>query len=69
MAAAYAFHVAENQPFVDGNKRTAMACAILFLCNSHLDTLFPFAVALTGFQNESVSPDTGASAMEFKIAK
>jgi death-on-curing protein len=31
MAAAYAFHVAENQPFVDGNKRTAVACAIMFL--------------------------------------
>lgn len=31
MAAAYAFHVAENQPFIDGNKRTAMACAIMFL--------------------------------------
>ena len=26
MAAAYAFHIAENQPFVDGNKRTALAC-------------------------------------------
>lgn len=24
MAAAYAFHIAENQPFVDGNKRTAL---------------------------------------------
>ena len=23
MAAAYAFHIAENQPFIDGNKRTA----------------------------------------------
>ena len=22
MAAAYAFHIAQNQPFVDGNKRT-----------------------------------------------
>ena len=31
MAAAYAFHVAQNQPFVDGNKRTALACAIVFL--------------------------------------
>lgn len=24
MAAAYAFHIAENQPFVDGNKRTGL---------------------------------------------
>ncbi len=31
MAAAYAFHVAENQPFIDGNKRTALAAALVFL--------------------------------------
>ena len=31
MAAAYAFHIAENQPFVDGNKRTALAAALVFL--------------------------------------
>jgi len=31
MAAAYAFHLAENQPFVDGNKRAALDCALTFL--------------------------------------
>src|SRR6185295_695065 len=31
MAAAYAFHIAQNQPFVDGNKRTAILAAIVFL--------------------------------------
>lgn len=31
MAAAYAFHVAENQPFVDGNKRTGLDAALVFL--------------------------------------
>ncbi len=31
MAAAYAFHIAENQPFIDGNKRTALASALVFL--------------------------------------
>ncbi len=31
MAAAYAFHLAENQPFLDGNKRTALNAAIVFL--------------------------------------
>ena len=31
MAAAYAFHIAENQPFVDGNKRTGLNCALTFL--------------------------------------
>jgi death-on-curing protein len=31
MAAAYAFHLAENQPFVDGNKRTGVLSAVVFL--------------------------------------
>lgn len=31
MAAAYAFHLAENQPFLDGNKRTALMAALVFL--------------------------------------
>ena len=31
IAAAYAFHLAESQAFVDGNKRTAAASAISFL--------------------------------------
>jgi death-on-curing protein len=31
MAAAYAFHLAEDQPFVDGNKRTALNAALVFL--------------------------------------
>ena len=31
MAAAYAFHVSRNHAFIDGNKRTALACAFVFL--------------------------------------
>jgi len=31
MAAAYLSHLARNHPFVDGNKRTALACALAFL--------------------------------------
>ncbi len=31
IAAAYAFHIAQNQPFLDGNKRTAVGTAYLFL--------------------------------------
>jgi death on curing protein len=31
------FHISENQPFIDGNKRTATAAAILFLwLNDHV---------------------------------
>lgn len=31
MAAAYLFHLAQNHPFVDGNKRAAAAAAFMFL--------------------------------------
>jgi death-on-curing protein len=30
-AAAYAFHICQNHAFVDGNKRTALAAALVFL--------------------------------------
>jgi death on curing protein len=30
-AAAYAFHVCQNHPFIDGNRRTALAAALVFL--------------------------------------
>ena len=30
-AAACAFHMCQNHPFVDGNKRTALASALVFL--------------------------------------
>jgi death-on-curing protein len=36
MAAAYLFHLCKNHPFVDGNKRVALAAAELFLSlNGH----------------------------------
>ena len=31
LAAAYGFHIAQNQPFVDGNKRTAITAALAFI--------------------------------------
>lgn len=31
MAAAYAFHICQNHPFIDGNKRVALASALVFL--------------------------------------
>ncbi len=31
LAATYAFHISQNQPFFDGNKRTALQCALGFL--------------------------------------
>jgi len=31
MAAAYLFHITQNHPFVDGNKRTGAVAAVVFL--------------------------------------
>ncbi len=31
MAAAYSFYISQNHPFFDGNKRTALASALVFL--------------------------------------
>lgn len=31
MAAAYTFHIGKNHPFADGNKRTALVSALVFL--------------------------------------
>ena len=31
IAAAYAFHICQNHPFLDGNKRVALASALVFL--------------------------------------
>ena len=31
MAGAYSFHISQNHPFVNGNKRTALAAGLVFL--------------------------------------
>lgn len=39
MAAAYLFHIVQNHPFVDGNKRVGTAAAVVFLLmNDHEPT-------------------------------
>jgi death-on-curing protein len=37
MAAAYLFHITQNHPFVDGNKRTGAAAALVFLAMNDLE--------------------------------
>lgn len=37
-AAAYAFHIAEAQAYLDGNKRTAIASALIFLEVNGIET-------------------------------
>lgn len=37
VAAAYAFHIAQAQGFVDGNKRAALAAALVFLSRNNVE--------------------------------
>lgn len=50
IAAAYAFHLAESQGFLDGNKRTGIACAGAFLegngCFDRADDLVLYAAMI-----------------------
>lgn len=41
MAVAYAYHICQNHPFIDGNKRTALACALVFLELNGVDVIDP----------------------------
>jgi death-on-curing protein len=47
LAAAYAFGVARNHPFVDGNKRTAWVLARLFLALNGYELVFTAPDAIT----------------------
>jgi death on curing protein len=48
LAAAYAFGIARNHPFIDGNKRTAAVTALLFLAlnNRHFTISGPELVVM-----------------------
>ncbi len=39
IAAAYLFYICNNHPFLDGNKRTSMMAAIVFLRINEIETL------------------------------
>lgn len=41
MAAAYAFHIAESQAFVDGNKRAGLNAALVFLMMNGWEVVDP----------------------------
>jgi death on curing protein len=56
MAAAYAFHLCQNHPFIDGNKRVALAAALVFLDLSGVtitdpeDRLYPLMMSVASGQ-------------------
>ena len=41
MASAYLFHVVQNHPFLDGNKRVGTAAALTFLELNGVETKIP----------------------------
>ena len=60
IAAAYTFGIAQNHPFIDGNKRTAFVCGALFLelngllvTASEADTVIVMESVAAGGLNES----------------
>ncbi len=40
MSAAYLFHIVQNHPFIDGNKRTGLVCAFVFLLRNGITPYF-----------------------------
>ena len=71
MAADYAFHIAENQPFVDGNKRTALSSALVFLdwqnveINDPQEELFHAMIGLA----QKTLDKAGLAALLLKLSK
>lgn len=46
LAAAYAFGLARNHPFIDGNKRAAFAAMVVFLVKNELQPVFTSPAAV-----------------------
>lgn len=51
LAAAYAFGIARNHPFVDGNKRAALLSLIVFLGLNGVDFVVPETEAVVAIQS------------------
>ena len=47
MAAAYAYHICQNHPFIDGNKRVALVSALVFLDLNNIDINDPHNILYT----------------------
>ncbi len=61
MAAAYLYHLCQNHPFLDGNKRTGANAAITFLLMNGWDPCFEeeelVRLVLSVASGETVKPD------------
>lgn len=60
MAAAYLFHLSQNHPFLDGNKRVAALSALVFLRVNGVESL-PDPESLEGMTMAVASSEVGKS--------
>ena len=64
MAAAYAFHLVQNHPFLDGNKRTGAATALVFLDINDIEIAAPkgsiYELTLAVAKGEKTKPEIAA---------
>jgi death-on-curing protein len=73
MAAAYCFHIIKNHAFLDGNKRTGIACALFFLEKNNIflnidsDSICDLAVKIA--KSEINKEEIAASLRKFHKAK
>lgn len=58
MAAAYLFHLCSNHGFADGNKRTALGAALVFL------DVNGYELSLTKSELEQIALDTASGSMD-----
>ena len=62
MGAAYLFHIAQNHPFADGNTRTAVLAALVFLHVNGVETL-PAPRALEGMTRQVAAAELPKNAL------
>jgi death-on-curing protein len=62
MAAAYMFHIAQNHPFIDGNKRAAVLSSLAFLTVNEVEAL-PDPKALESITLQVAAGELGKDAL------
>ena len=68
LAAAYLFYLCKNQPFVDGNKQTALASCLVFLSeNSRLENTRLDVDAWEAFVLNVASSDSGRASVTIQL--
>ena len=71
--AAYAFHICQNHPFIDGNKRTALATALVFLSLNGIELEDPneelYGLMMDVAGKGKAKPDIAATFKRLHVSK